>query len=87
MDSVQRYRQYAINWLKAAQGIADHSIRQSLIDMAQVWKTLAERIKESRSRTRNRLPHVWMAPNLQEFFREERGRLQSCVRPFGAAFA
>jgi hypothetical protein len=30
-------------------------------------------------------PHVWMAPELQEFFRVmNSGRLQSCVRPFSA---
>jgi hypothetical protein len=29
--------------------------------------------------------HVWMAPDLQEFFRVmNSGRLQSCVRPFSA---
>jgi hypothetical protein len=27
---------------------------------------------------------VWMAPDLQEFFVMSSGRLQSCVRPFGA---
>jgi hypothetical protein len=31
------------------------------------------------------LSHVWMAPNLQELFCvRSAGRLQSCVRPFGA---
>jgi hypothetical protein len=42
MSIVARYRQYAANCLKVAKEISDPSVRSSLVDMAQVWMTLAE---------------------------------------------
>jgi hypothetical protein len=42
MDLAMRYRQYAGNCLKAAQGTHDPVLRASLTDMAQVWNTLPE---------------------------------------------
>jgi hypothetical protein len=47
MDLVARYRQYAVNCLRAAKEIADPSMRSSLVDMAQVWMTLAEQSEDT----------------------------------------
>jgi hypothetical protein len=42
MDVVRRYRKYAADCLQAARQLSDPKTRGSLIDMAQVWKSLAE---------------------------------------------
>lgn len=47
MSIVARYRQYAANCLKVAKEISDPSVRSSLVDMAQVWITLAEQTEGS----------------------------------------
>jgi len=39
---VARYRQYAANCLNVAKEVGDPNVRASLVDMAQVWVTLAE---------------------------------------------
>jgi hypothetical protein len=47
METVARYRQYAANCLRAAQQVSDPRTRSSLIDMAQVWKMLAEQTEDA----------------------------------------
>lgn len=47
MSLVARYRQYAANCLRAAQQVSDPTIRTSRVDMALVWKTLAEQTEDS----------------------------------------
>jgi hypothetical protein len=50
MEIAVRYRQYAAQCVRAAQQVADRSIRNSLLDMAQVWIALADQAERS-SRT------------------------------------
>jgi len=47
MNLVARYRQYAANCLNVAKQVADPTIRASLVDMAQVWMTLAEQTEDT----------------------------------------
>jgi hypothetical protein len=47
MEVVAHYRQYAANCLDLAQQVLDPKIRASLIDMAQVWVTLAEQTEKN----------------------------------------
>ena len=46
MNAVARYREFAANCLRVAQQVSNPAIRASLIDMAQVWKTLAEQTED-----------------------------------------
>jgi len=46
MNAVARYREFAANSLRVAQQVSNPTIRASLIDMAQVWKTLAEQTED-----------------------------------------
>jgi hypothetical protein len=64
---------------------------QSKVVIAEAQVTIRERPagdhQDAPPEPRLRPPHVWMAPDLQEFFRVmNSGRLQSCVRPFSAVF-
>jgi len=46
MNAVARYREFAANCLRVAQQVSNPTIRAPLIDMAQVWKTLAEQTED-----------------------------------------
>jgi len=47
MTIVTRYRQYAANCLNVAKQVSDPKVRSSLVDMAQVWITLAEQTEDT----------------------------------------
>ena len=47
MEVVARYRQHAANCLDLAQQVMDAKVRLALIDMAQVWVTLAEQTEKN----------------------------------------
>ena len=47
MNLVVRYRQYAANCLNVAKQVGDPTVRASLVDMAQVWMTLAEQTEDT----------------------------------------
>ena len=46
MELVVRYRQYAAECLRIAQQMTDAATKSSLIDMAQVWASLAEQTEK-----------------------------------------
>jgi hypothetical protein len=47
-EIVMRYREYAANCLRVARETSDPQTKRSLVDMAQVWVTLAEQTEKDR---------------------------------------
>ena len=71
LERARRFRSRATECQQLAQSVSSLSLQDSYRRLAQSYITFAEAeemIGKRIAKLRNRSPHVWMAPNLQELF-------------------